>query len=584
MPVFKNRYLKVASQDLTTATTLVDRSGVAEWCEARFQQEIHGHKGGAHTQLTWRHLLIGLALVAMSEQPMILRDVVRTLNSLNSRQKVKLGLPRDITERMVSLRFNRFADLVDPSPYAHRNLERTAEMDEASSVGDRKWRKAGLEHVLDSILAASIPEDAAPSGSYAVDASGVPSWARQTAKWSHKPTATDPDAAWRSHMSTSTAYGKEEGQTPTFGGKAWYGYNLVAYVRVQNMGDPAHETGAYIERIDLTAANESEAQAAADLLCRMTNQTKTPPQDLVMDRAYTLGFDKYLITARSLGYSPHFDLRKDQRGLTGAVDGMLIVDGQPYSPSLPAALHDIPVPKLPGANKTQLAAWHAQHDQRSRYLIRWRGNLTSTGKMDFSCPASRDFSSLRCPNKSESMVTLPATIPMAPPIPNPTAALPKICAQQKVRVDAADLPLWQPYQYGTYKWWRSMARRARVEGAFGRLKNDASQNITRGRIRVMGLAKTSIMAAFLVAAANISSTARLNAAKAEAHGGFPPPMPSQRGPRARTTRLVEHRQQMEEKRKAKELLAQSASPSSGKQKRRKTSPAPPTPDMSADPF
>src|SRR5215212_6389165 len=37
----------------------------------------------------------------------------------------------------------------------------------------------------------------------------------------------------------------------------------------------------------------------------------------------------------------------------------------------------------------------------------------------------------------------------------------------------------------------SVNRRKRVEGTFGTIENDASQSLTRGRFRVMGLARTS---------------------------------------------------------------------------------------------
>ena len=65
--------------------------------------------------------------------------------------------------------------------------------------------------------------------------------------------------------------------------------------------------------------------------------------------------------------------------------------------------------------------------------------------------------------------------------------------QQTVRTPAADLPFWQPLAFGSRDWWKSWNRRNHVEGLFGNVKNDASQNLTRGRIRMMGLAKTSFM-------------------------------------------------------------------------------------------
>ncbi|MET0764601.1 MAG: hypothetical protein ABWY29_07020 [Blastococcus sp.] len=47
-----------------------------------------------------------------------------------------------------------------------------------------------------------------------------------------------------------------------------------------------------------------------------------------------------------------------------------------------------------------------------------------------------------------------------------------------------ELPFWQPLPHGTVAWYDRFNRRDRIEGIFGNVENDASQNITRGRFRV----------------------------------------------------------------------------------------------------
>ena len=123
-----NRYLRISGVDLRTAETLVDASGLPGWFADRAAGCRGNHGGGAPIRFSWRHLLIALALLAMSEQPMILRDAVRTCNALTRKQKTRLGLPARVTERMVSWRFNRLVDLIDPSPHSVRNRTRRAEM------------------------------------------------------------------------------------------------------------------------------------------------------------------------------------------------------------------------------------------------------------------------------------------------------------------------------------------------------------------------------------------------------------------------------------------------------------------------
>src|SRR3712207_1143672 len=66
-----------------------------------------------------------------------------------------------------------------------------------------------------------------------------------------------------------------------------------------------------------------------------------------------------------------------------------------------------------------------------------------------------------------------------------------------------ELPFWQPLPHGSAAWYDSINGRNRIEGIFGNVKNDAAQNLTRGRFRVMGLARTSLMSLFIVMAANL---------------------------------------------------------------------------------
>jgi hypothetical protein len=81
--------------------------------------------------------------------------------------------------------------------------------------------------------------------------------------------------------------------------------------------------------------------------------------------------------------------------------------------------------------------------------------------------------------------------------------LPKICGQQKSRVQMDELPFWQPLPHRSVAWYDSFNRRNRIERTFGNVKNDAAQNVTRGRFRVMGVARLSLMTLFIVMAANL---------------------------------------------------------------------------------
>jgi hypothetical protein len=125
--------------------------------------------------------------------------------------------------------------------------------------------------------------------------------------------------------------------------------------------------------------------------------------------------------------------------------------------------------------------------------------------------------SLRCDLKPTSM-RKPATPrrPTADPTVFNPRQTPKICGQQKSRVQMTELPFWQPIPHGSAEWWDSFNRRNRIEGVFGNVKNDAAQNVTRGRFRVMGLAKVSLMTLFIVMATNLRLTQTFQARQEKA--------------------------------------------------------------------
>ena len=86
---------------------------------------------------------------------------------------------------------------------------------------------------------------------------------------------------------------------------------------------------------------------------------------------------------------------------------------------------------------------------------------------------------------------------------------------QAYEVSPAIAAFWQQDAWMTPHWQASFGRRNLVEGAFGNLKNDPAQDITRGRIHVMGRAKTTLMLAF--AMAHNLRIAAISATRATAH-------------------------------------------------------------------
>jgi hypothetical protein len=190
--------------------------------------------------------------------------------------------------------------------------------------------------------------------------------------------------------------------------------------------------------------------------------------------------------------------------------GALIIDGLPYSPRIPEKLRKaVKRPDKRTASTKQLAAYKATLAARAPHRLSTTGPRNSDGSLDFACPASKAMGRLRCSLKPVSL-GMPATKPTTDPALGPSDALScselreqaRICAQQKARTQAEEVPYWQAAQYGSDEWEKSHNRRSTVEGGYGNTKNDATQDISRGNIRVMGRVKTAVLAAFSIRAMN----------------------------------------------------------------------------------
>lgn len=75
------------------------------------------------------------------------------------------------------------------------------------------------------------------------------------------------------------------------------------------------------------------------------------------------------------------------------------------------------------------------------------------------------------------------------------------CKQATVTVPLALFPpTYQKHYWGSRAWYESFNRRNQVEGFFGNLKNEATEDMDRGNIRMMGLTKVSLLVALWAAA------------------------------------------------------------------------------------
>ncbi len=251
--------------------------------------------------------------------------------------------------------------------------------------------------------------------------------------------------------------------------------------------------------------------ASHEVADEQAGRAHRPRRTILADRTYTSEVNSaqgWLWPLFALGFDSTHKLTESQLGLAKRPlsNGAIVVDGQPYSPRLPEHLRHITPPDL-GATRLTIAAYQKLVAQRTPYLLHPIGGRRDYGSWDFGCKAMSLLGALRCDLKPDSLTRLPTPTRLTTdPSIYQARVLPKICGQQKSRIQMQELPFWQPFQHGTAAWYADDNRRNRVEGIFGNLKNDASQNLTRGRFRVMGLAKVSLMALFVVMAANLRLT------------------------------------------------------------------------------
>ena len=210
------------------------------------------------------------------------------------------------------------------------------------------------------------------------------------------------------------------------------------------------------------------------------------------------------LPATALGYKPVFDYKIDQLGRQGSHEGMILVDGTYYCPSMPDPL--ITATKDFRDGTIDEATHQARITERKRFAIRARSHPDPDGHVRVQCPASGPHPTVCCVLKPKSeggdgkvKTRIPVTDVLA-------AHPPKICSQATVTMPPeAGAKFRQALAHETAEWKRTYATlRSSNEGMNGFIKDgarEAADNPQRRRIR--GMAPQSVLLAFQLFAANI---------------------------------------------------------------------------------
>jgi len=429
---------------------IIDASGAAPRVEAMLPVGVRAR------QLSVRTLLAGMCLTQADGRPAHLTRVHRALTALPEDEQRRLGVTTDwkngphlLTYRQTEYTFGLVADALGK--------------DEPDGLPSPE-----LQAVCDQLLEASVPDkfkDA--SASLAVDWTGLESFSRPPPHGTSD--CADPEASW-GHRKNNLLRTQDE---------LFYGYYLSAGTMARE------ENGAAVpelaRRATVSSCRHDPVPAFTPVLTVMPEHG-IPLGDVLADSGYSRRVPQHWAAPlRAAGARLVQDLHPHDRGPRGTHDGAIISNGNLYCPKTPRPLLE-PGPPAPGATREQAAAHDAKTAEAARYKL---GRLTADdadGYHRVQCPAA--MGKIRCPLRPASMRPDRDRPEILQPPEHPQAC----CEQQTITVPPDVLAKTaQKHDYPSAAWRRSYARRTGAERGFATAKDPASNDITRGWCRLMGL-------------------------------------------------------------------------------------------------
>jgi hypothetical protein len=524
-------------------------------------------KSGAGTGLTMKIFLVGALLSALEGDGMVLTNLYDVLTiQMPCDWQVKLGIrpspssppcfSQDSVDRLsVSLRdhleygmdsapdldpservrrssglMKMFDDLLDvtllPTDSRYRSIDATgvwswgnaprrggipalekevAELDATGATDDADRMRGVIERMVHPNAQASPPAEQPASQELAAspasaaediathcdssanaDSTSTPASVeeRTTGRTVRKP-SHDPDA-------------RSSGKTAKDGTTEWfYGYDLHLLVRVAEPGSEYAQEPNLIERFAVTPAGRDLVSASQDLI-RRAQPWLGPERIVIGDRAYSNLTPKnwYLFLIES-GWRQVVDMRQNDQRWTD-VGGMRITAGWPHCPATPDYLESIPKP----ANGSRADFYAAIEERRA-----WAHTRHTSDPLFPRFMCGGWAGTLRCPLLEDTLQRDAALPLVTNPPTGPREDWPDCCKQTTVRLDATDpnakAKLWQKHYWGTPAQVAETDRRTSVEQVNGKMKASEGTCMSRGFVRVTGLARVTMAIGFIAVAQNI---------------------------------------------------------------------------------
>jgi hypothetical protein len=474
---------------LAAVEEIIDASSAAPRIEAMLPIGVRPR------QLTVRTLLAGMCLTQADHRAAHLTRVHQALVSLPADEQRRLGVLADWKDGPHLLTYQQ-------TEYTFGLVAGALGKDEPDGLpsGD-------VAGICDDLLEASVPaqfKDA--SASLAVDWTDLESFSRPPPAKGGE--CADPEASW-GHRKNNLLRSEDE---------LFYGYYFSAAVMMP--GENGTAVPEFARRATLSSCRHDPVRAFTPVLTRMPDQG-IPLGDVLADSGYShRDAQAWALPLRRAGAQLVQDLHPHDRGPKGTHDGAIIANGSLYCPKTPRTLLELG-PLARTATAGQAADWERKTAEPARYKP---GRITADdadGYHRVQCPAA--MGKIRCPLRTSSM-TLDRGRPeiLAPP-----GHPQECCTQQTITVPAEiNAKTSQKHDYPSAAHRRSYARRTGAERGFATAKDPATNTITRGWCRLMGLTPLMLFAVTLLIARNQRILHAWNARQEEnqrrAAKGLPP--------------------------------------------------------------
>ena len=468
---------------------IIDASGVAPGIEAMLPIGVRPR------QLSVRTLLAGMCLTQADHRPAHLTRVHQALIALSEDDQRRLGVladwkhgPHRLTYRQTERTFGLVTDALGK--------------DEPDGLPSDR-----LQRICDDLLEASVPHEfTQASSSLAVDWTDLESFSRPPPRGTSD--CADPEASW-GHRKNNLLRSEDE---------LFYGYYFSAGIMMPEENGPAVPEIA--RRATVSSCRNDPVRAFAPVLTAMP-AAGIPLGDILDDSGYAhRDASAWALPLRAAGAQLVQDLHPHDRGPKGTHQGAVISNGNLYCPQTPRALLDLG-PLARTATTDQVA----DHDRKTAELARYKlGRLTADdadGYHRVQCPAA--MGKIRCPLRPSSMRLDRDRPEILIPPEHPQAC----CTQQTVTVPPeVNAKTAQKHDYPSAAHRRSYARRTGAERGFATAKDPATNNISRGWCRLMGLAPLMLFTTTLLIVRNQRILDAWNARQEEnqrrAAAGLPP--------------------------------------------------------------